>query len=452
MVSVCFYFQVHQPNRLRKYTYFDIGNRHDYEDDEANRAILLKVANKCYLPTTALLLELIKQYNGAFKVSFSLSGVFIDQCKKFCPEVLDSFKRLAETGCVEFLNETYYHSLSFLFSPDEFKEQVMMHRDLIKNEFGYEATTFRNTELIYSNDVAKTVKSMGYKAILAEGAEKVLGWKSANFVYEPQSCESLKLLMRNYQLTDDVAFRFSNQGWPGYPLFAEKYANWVHSLNANAETINLFMDFETFGEHQWADTGIFEFLRYLPREILKHPDYCFMTPAEVSSKIPPKAQIDVPYFLSWADMERDLTAWYGNELQKDALETVYSLEHDVKATGNADLIHAWRTLQTSDHFYYMCTKYANDGDVHKYFNPYHNPYDAYINYQNILTDFIRELEKEKENISRSESFAEVAEFGEPEEFAPAEQEPQDCAKPACACTKKGKKHGILKKIRGVFVA
>lgn len=391
MTKVCLYFQVHQPDRLRKYTYFDIGHQHDYEDEKANREILLKVANKCYLPTCRLLLKLVNQYQGKFKFAFSLSGVFVDQCKRYCPEVLTVLKKLAATGHVEFLNETYYHSLSALFSAEEFKHQVMLHKNMIKREFGYQATTFRNTELVYSNQIAKLVEELGYKTILAEGTEKILEWRSPGFVYRPHGCKKLKLLLRNYPLTDDVAFRFSDRNWVEHPLLADKYASWLHALHQQAETINLFMDFETFGEHQWEDSGIFAFLESLPEYVLRHPEYCFATPAEVSQQLTPVAELDVPYLISWADVERDLTAWQGNELQQDALHAIYSLEHDVKKLGKPDLLHTWRMLQVSDHFYYMCTKYAADGDVHKYFNPYNNPYDAYINYQNILADFSREV-------------------------------------------------------------
>jgi alpha-amylase len=393
MIGVCLYFQVHQPNRLRKYTYFDIGQVHDYEDDIANREILLKVANKCYLPTNALLLKLIKRYPGRFKIGFSISGTIIDQFRQFSPETLDSFKALAETGAVEFLNETYYHSLSCLFSPGEFKEQIDLHHQLIKKEFGYNATTFRNTELIYNNDIAKFIEDLGYATILAEGADKILGWRSSNFVYQPAHCRKIKLLLRNYSLTDDVAFRFSNRGWVEYPLYAEKYAHWLHALSSNAQVINLFMDYETFGEHQWKETGIFEFLEKLPEEIFKHPDFAFMLPHEASKAFAPVATLDVPDYVSWADEERDLTAWRGNSLQEDALQTIYVMEKAVKATHNPKIIHTWRTLLTSDHFYYMCTKFANDGDVHKYFNPYRNPYDAYINFQNIVSDFNLEIQK-----------------------------------------------------------
>ena len=402
MTDICFYFQVHQPHRLRHYTYFDVGHNHDYEDERANREIFNKVADKCYLPTTALLLELIKKYNGIFRIAFSLSGTFIEQAKRFRPEVLESFKRLVDTGCVEILNETYYHSLSFLFSKDEFKAQVELHKKLIESEFGFKATTFRNTELIYCNELGRYVEDLGYKTILAEGADKILGWRSANFLYKALGSTDLNLMLRNYRLTDDVAFRFSDKNWVEHPLTAEKYANWLHSVSSDSNLINLFMDFETFGEHQWEVSGIFEFLKHLPEYVLKHPEYKFVTPREASVKYKPVAELDVPYFVSWADEERDLTAWYGNDLQKDALETIYSLEHRVKAFGDERLLATWRMLQTSDHFYYMCIKYSSDGDVHKYFNPYNNPYDAYINYQNILSDFIGELQGKEERAAVKE--------------------------------------------------
>lgn len=404
MTDICFYFQVHQPHRLRNYSYFDVTHNHYYEDDKANREIFLKVADKCYLPTNALLLDLIKRHNGIFKISYSLSGTFVDQCRRYKPEVLDSFRKLVDTGCVELIDETYYHSLSFLFSKEEFKAQVLLHREMIEKEFGYRPTTFRNTELIYNNELAHVVESLGYKAILAEGADKILGWRSANYVYRPQGCNNLKLLLRNYRLTDDVGFRFSQASWDQYPLYAEKYASWLHSVKQDAEIINLFMDFETFGEHQWHQTGIFEFLNHLPGYILKHPEYSFATPSEVCNKYNAVGELDVPYYVSWADEDRDLTAWYGNDLQKDSLEGIYSLEKEVKATEDPHLLFVWRMLQTSDHFYYMCTKYSADGDVHKYFNPYHNPYDAYINYQNILSDFALEVTKKEKELGKKDLF------------------------------------------------
>lgn len=407
MVTICLYFQVHQPKRLRKYTYFDIGKNHYYEDDAKNREIFLKVANKCYLPTNALLLSLIKKHKNAFKIAFSLSGVFIEQCQRYSPETLDSFKRLAATGQVEFLNETYYHSLSFLFSQEEFKQQVMQHRQLIKKEFDCDATTFRNTELIYNNELAKVVESLGYKTILAEGADKILGWRSPNYVYQPKGCEQLKLLLRNYSLTDDIAFRFSERTWSEYPVYADKYAYWLHALHGQADVINLFMDFETFGEHQWQESGIFEFLKHMPDYVLRHPEYNFMMPSEVSQKLQPVAALDVPYFMSWADVDRDLSAWCGNALQEDALQAVYALEHDVRALHDPVVLSTWRSFLTSDHFYYMCTKYAADGDVHKYFNPYHNPYEAYINYQNIICDFSQEVVAKKKQLSQATETVEV---------------------------------------------
>jgi alpha-amylase len=393
MPSVCFYFQVHQPLRLRPYTFFDIGHNHFYEHQEENRAILAKVADKCYLPTNRLLRELLRTYEGRFRVAFCISGVALEQFERYQPDVLASFKALAETGCVEFLNETYYHSLAFLFSVPEFKQQVQLHHRKIRELFGWNAKTFRNTELIYNNDLARTVGEMGYTTILAEGADHVLGWRSPNFVYQPAGCPRLRLLLKNYRLSDDIAFRFSNRAWNEFPLTADKFAGWVHQMAGAGESLHLFMDYETFGEHQWEYSGIFEFLKALPPEIFKHPDFAFETPAETAYRHQPVAQLDIPQFVSWADIERDITAWMGNDMQRDALQAVYALEARVKRKRHPDLLRAWRALQTSDHFYYMCTKWFADGDVHKYFNPYKSPYDAYINYMNILTDFSQHLDE-----------------------------------------------------------
>lgn len=386
MPSVCFYFQVHQPHRLRSYNYFDIGHQPFYQDNEKNKEILLKVARKCYLPANALMLKLIQQHKRKFKVAYSISGVAIEQFKKYSPETLDSFKRLVDTGCVEMLNETYYHSLSFLFSPQEFLAQVEKHRHLIKNEFCQSPVTFRNTELIYNNELAKLVESLGYKVILAEGAEKVLDWRSPNFIYRAKETQNLKLLLRNYKLSDDIAFRFSNPDWKEYPLVSEKFSSWVHQTAGNGDIVNLFMDYETFGEHQWEDKGIFNFLEALPSSILSHTDFDFCTPSEAIERYPARDEINIHDAYSWADMERDLTAWRGNELQEDALQGVYALEKSVKETKDPDLLASWRSLLTSDHFYYMCTKWFSDGDVHKYFSPYDDPYTAYTNFQNVLKD------------------------------------------------------------------
>ena len=386
MVSVCFYFQVHQPFRLRKdFDFFAIGNEAArYEDDELTRNILLKVAQKCYLPTNHLMLRLINRYQGRFRISYSISGVALEQFERYAPEVLDSFRMLADTGCVEFINETYYHSLAFLFSKKEFVAQVDAHRRKLKELFGVTPTTFRNTELIYNNDLAREIEAMGYKTILAEGADHILGWRSPNFVYQPSSAYKLSLLLKNYRLSDDVAFRFSDRGWAEFPLSAEKYAVWLHQVAGAGEVINLFMDYETFGEHQWEDTGIFNFLEALPEYVFHHPDFCFQTPSEVTKTYQPMGKVDAPHFVSWADIERDTSAWLGNPMQDGAVEFAYAMEEAVHRSGDIDLIHAWRKLQTSDHFYYMCTKWFNDGDVHKYFNPYDSPYEAFMLYSNAM--------------------------------------------------------------------
>jgi alpha-amylase len=385
MASVCLYFQVHQPYRLRNYTIFDQDS--NYFDDTKNAEICRKVAKKCYLPSNLLILELIKKYNGKFKISYSITGVMLEQIEQYAPEVLSSFQQLAGTGCVEFLAETYYHSLSFLYSVDEFAEQVETHRQTVQRLFGQLPRVFRNTELIYNNDLASFIEQRGeFDAILTEGASHILGYKSPNFIYRPVNCSSLKLLLKNYRLSDDIAFRFSNRSWCQWPLLADKYASWVNAANSCGFVVNLFMDYETLGEHQWQDTGIFEFMRHLPEEILRHPDNDFKTPSEIVDTYEPLDVIDVPYTISWADIERDLSAWRGNAMQRNALTELYKLEEDVKATRDKNIIRDWRRLQTSDHFYYMCTKYFADGDVHKYFNPYDSPYDCYISFMSVLND------------------------------------------------------------------
>lgn len=391
MPNVCLYFQVHQPCRLRRYSFFDVGRIHDYEDGDENRRILNRVAEKCYLPAGAILMQMIEEYGGAFRIAFSLSGVVLDQIERYRPDVLDLFQRLGATGCVEFLNETDSHSLAFLSSPREFRAQVLRHRERIHSLFGQEARTFRHTELIYSNALAAVVERMGYRAILAEGTEKILGGRSPNLVYRPSGCRRLKLLLRNYRLSDDVSFRFSDRRWNEYPLTAAKYAHWLHRIRREEAVINLFMDYETLGEHQWPETGIFDFLRSFPGEILRRPDFSFRTPAETVEAHDAAAEIDCPDFISWADAERDTTAWLGNAMQRDAACKLYRIESAVRRRKDERLLRTWRMLQTSDHFYYMCTKWFSDGDVHRYFNPYESPYEAYINYMNILDDFSRSL-------------------------------------------------------------
>lgn len=403
MLAICFYFQVHQPFRLRKYSFFEIGKNPYYKDEEQNFEIMQKITGKCYLPMNNLLLKLIDKFEGKFKVSFSISGTAIDQFEAYSPEVLKSFQDLVNTGCVEILSETYNHSLAYLFSQEEFKEQVGKHKNAIKSLFGKEPQVFRNTELIYNNDLGKSIADMGYKAMLAEGADHVLGWRSPHYLYHPKDSDKIKLLLKSYQLSDDIAFRFSNKGWNEYPLTVDKYVPWVEAIHGNGQVVNLFMDYETFGEHQWASTGIFDFMEALPGALLKHPDTFFMTPSEVADTFPAVSALDVPEYMSWADEERDLTAWLGNDLQDDAIAALYTLEDSVNKTNNPNLINTWRNLQTSDHFYYMCTKWFSDGDVHSYFNPYATPYDAYINYMNVLADFKFRVEEDlnKDNEKRS---------------------------------------------------
>jgi len=388
MPSVCFYFQVHQPLRLRHYTVFD--NSDQYFDDHKNAMICRKVAHKCYLPANRLLLKLIRRFGGQFKVAYSLTGVLLEQLQRYSPEVISTFDALAETGCVEFLAETYYHSLSSLYSRAEFVDQVSKHIETIDHLFGQKPRVFRNTELIYDNDLAALVESMGdFEAVITEGADHILGPRSPDFVYQPKACRKLKLLLKNYSLSDDIAFRFSNRNWPEWPLTADKFARWISNINGNGNAVNLFMDYETFGEHQWEDTGIFNFMWHLPEEILRHPDNDFKTPSEVVRTYPAIDTVDVPHVISWADTERDVSAWLGNAMQSSAVHELYRLERKIKETGDERIITDWRKLQASDHFYYMCIKYFADGDVHRYFNPYDSPYDSYINFMNVLNHLHR---------------------------------------------------------------
>lgn len=382
MASVCIYFQVHQPFRLRRYSVFDTDPF--YFDELKNAEICRKVAHKCYLPANRLMLKLIREHGQKFKVSYSITGIALEQFEKYVPEVIDTFKELAATGCVEFLAETYYHSLSFLYSKDEFRDQVELHRAKIKELFGQEPRVFRNTELIYSDAVGLLVSHLGFDACLAEGADHVLGYRSPNYVYRPPHAPKFKLLLKNYRLSDDIAFRFSNRAWEHWPVTAEKFANWVTQINGNGVCCNLFMDYETIGEHQWAETGIFEFLEHLPRAILEKDHHTFVTPSELIDANDALDELTVENATSWADTERDLSAWLGNAMQSNALVELYKLEKPLKAKGDEELLRAWRLMQSSDHAYYMSTKYFSDGDVHRYFSPYESPYDSYINFMNVL--------------------------------------------------------------------
>jgi len=403
MPSLCFYFQVHQPFRIKNYSFFDIGNTHEYEDDLKNHTILNKVADKCYLKTNQKMLELIQRHNGKFKISYSISGTAIEQFEKYRPDVLQSFIDLASTGCVEFLSETYYHSLSFIFSKTEFKRQVEKHAAIIKKYFNQVPKVFRNTELIYNNELANYIQGMGFKGIICEGVDHLLNGRSPNFVYHAVGADNVKLLLKNHRLSDDIAFRFSDKAWAEFPLTADKFKSWVHDIAGNGETINLFMDYETFGEHQWESTGIFDFLDHLPAEILKHPDFDFKTTSEVIDSLQARDSYDVHEFSSWADSERDLSAWLSNSMQKEAIKQIYSIEKEVLSCGNSEIIKVWERLQTSDHYYYMCTKFWSDGDVHKYFSPFDSPYDAYLYFMNVFSDLecsVKKLHKKIKNTNR----------------------------------------------------
>lgn len=430
MASTVFYFQVHQPHRLKPYSVFHTDPF--YFNEDANGQIAEKVANKCYRPTTKLILDLIKRHEGNFRVSYAITGTVIDQWKKFTPDVLDLFVQLAETGCCEFVAETYYHSLSFLYSQDEFHQQVDMHTKLVQEHFGQTPNVFRNTELIYANELARALAKITnpdgtprFLGAICEGVDRHLGYRSPNYVYRPPADAEGKtimgpndrpfgLLLKNYKLSDDIAFRFGNKGWEEYPLSAEKFAKWVHQINGDGYLCNLFMDYETFGEHQWEDTGIFKFLEKLPEaifDVAHKPDGTtenhFITPSEALQSFHPIGEYDVPDYISWADTERDLTAWRGNAMQHNALEETYRVEKilkdrlvEAKSKGDPEklknieyIVTDWRKLTTSDHFYYMCTKYWADGDVHKYFSPYDSPYDGYINFMNVLDNVKTRLAK-----------------------------------------------------------
>lgn len=390
MLHLVFYFQVHQPYRIRHFNVLDIGHNSEIFDENLNRSVIRKVGDKCYLPANRLFRELIDRYEGNFKIAYSITGIAIEQFRTYYPEVLESFKELARTGCVEFLGETYYHSLAFQFDKDEFIEQVRQHKALMAREFGWTPIVFRNTELIYQDSLADLIwEEAGFKAILAEGAEKILDWRSPLYAYKANN-NNLFLLLKYYQLADDIAFRFSNRSWPEFPLTADKFTSWLSQLGTVEKGdknlfANLFMDYETFGEHQWFETGIFEFMRHLTKKISNHPHLSFAWPSDVIdiTNYTPET-LSFPYPVSWADTERDLSAWLENDFQHNASETFYEILHEIKSKNRHDLLEIARKLSTSDHYYYMCTKYFQDGDVHKYFSPYQSPEHAYMYYMNAL--------------------------------------------------------------------
>ncbi|UII31153.1 glycoside hydrolase family 57 protein [Fulvivirga ulvae] len=393
MSAICFYFQVHQPFRLRHYRFFDVGRSHQYYDEATNSSIIKKIAKKCYLPANELLYDLLTGNQGNFKVSFSISGTALEQFELYTPEVLTSFKRLVDTGHVELLAETYTHSLASIASKKEFKNQVNQHVRKIYQTFGQYPKVFRNTELIYNDTIGRQVADMGFKGMLTEGADRILAHKSPNYVYSTHPVSDFKILLKNYKLSDDIAFRFSDRSWSQWPLNVEKYVSWLNRLPKYHQVVNLFMDYETFGEHQWSDSGIFKFLNDLPAHVFSSSDYSFIHPSEALDRFEPVDILSVPETISWADEARDLSAWLGNTLQKDAFESLYKLRKKIRKCDSREILRDWQYLQTSDHFYYMSTKDFADGQVHKYFNPYPSPYLAFINYMNVLSDFEGRLTK-----------------------------------------------------------
>ena len=390
--TLCFYFQIHQPVRLRRYRFFDIGKRHDYFDEYVNRSTIRRIAERCYLPMNHLIMDLIKRYGTNFKVSFSISGSALEQFALHAPEVIESFQELAKTGCVEFLAETYAHSLASLSDTDEFERQVRRHAAKMEELFGQKPVTLRNSSLIYSDQIGERVAAMGFESMLTDGAKHVLGWKSPNFVYTNVMNPRLKLLLKNSRLSDDLTLRFSDHSWHEWPLTADKYARWLKDSTRDSEIVNLFMNYETFGENQLAETGIFEFMRSLPEYIFSTTDFEFLTPGEAVKKHQPVAPLHVPYPISWADEEKDITGWLGNELQNEAFEELFKIQPKVEALNDPELNEDYSRLQASDHFYYMRTKLFSDNDYHRYFSPYETPYEAFINYMNVLSDFIARVE------------------------------------------------------------
>lgn len=388
--GIVLYLHVHQPWRVRNYDIFDVASKHNYfsesaSPDQDNELIFHKIADKSYKPMNRLLEKLLNDHPD-FKVSLSITGTFIEQAEQFDSSVLDSFKRLVDTGRVEILSETYHHSLAFFYDRNEFEAQVERHRQKIREVFGVETRVFRNTELAYNNELAKWADDHGFNGIIAEGWDDVLGWRSPNYVYRPVNTGNIKLLMKNYRLSDDIAFRFSDRGWADWPLTADKYHRWASTALEDAPLLNLFMDYETFGEHQWAEDGIFEFFEQFVRHWVSRPDQKFYTISEAIEANEPQGEISVTQTVTWADSERDLSAWLGNNLQHEAMKYIYDMTERVLRTGDGQLIDDWRKLQTADHVYYMSTKHADDGSIHSYFSPYSSPYEAFLNYMNAIRD------------------------------------------------------------------
>ena len=393
MKAICFYFQIHQPFRLKRYRFFDIGNDHYYYDDFANDDIITRIAQRSYIPAAETLLRMIEESNGKFRCAISISGVALEQCERYVPEFVDLLKKLADTGKVEFLAETYAHSLSSLTDYDEFINQVKVHNEKLHEMFGVKPKVLRNTELIYCDEMAPVIASMGYKGVITEGAKHILGWKSPNYIYSAASAPKLKLLLKNDKLSDDIAFRFSNTEWDAYPLTADKYIDWIASTPAEEQIVNLFMNLETFGGMQSRETGIFQFLEALPRFAAER-GIDFLTPSDAIAKLKPVGDLSVLHPISWADEARDTSAWLGNKLQNEAFNKLYSVAERVRLCDDRRLKQDWYYLQASDHLFYMSTKNLADGVVHSHFSPYETPFQAFTNYMNVLSDFIVRVEEQ----------------------------------------------------------
>lgn len=393
MKAICFYFQIHQPFRLKRYRFFDIGNDHYYYDDFANDDIVTRIAQRSYIPAAESLLRMIEQSGGKFRCAISITGCALEQCEQYVPEFIDLLKKLADTGCVEFLAETYAHSLASLTDPEEFANQVKVHDEKLHELFGVRPKVFRNTELIYCDELAPQILEMGYKGVITEGAKHILGWKSPNYVYSAASAPKLKMLLKNSKLSDDIAFRFSDTSWNAYPLTADKYMDWIASTPAEEQIVNLFMNLETFGEMQARETGIFQFLEALPRFAAER-GIDFWTPSEAIAKLKPVGELSIMHPISWADEARDTSAWLGNRLQNEAFQKLYSVAERVRLCDDRRLKQDWWYLQASDHFFYMSTKHNNDASVHSHFSPYETPFQAFTNYMNVLSDFIVRVEEQ----------------------------------------------------------
>lgn len=393
MKAICFYFQIHQPFRLKRYRFFDIGNDHYYYDDFANDDIITNIAERSYIPAAETLLKMIEDSKGKFHCAISITGVALEQCEQYVPQFVDLLKKLADTGCVEFLSETYAHSLASLTDLEEFESQVKAHDEKLFQLFGIKPKVLRNTELIYFDDLAPQIASMGYKGVITEGAKHILGWKSPNYVYSSVSAPKLKILLKNDKLSDDITFRFSDHEWSEYPLTADRYIDWIASTPKEEQVINLFMNLETFGQMQSRETGIFQFLEALPR-FAEEKGISFVTPTDVVSKIKPTAPLSVVHPISWADEARDTSAWLGNKLQNEAFNKLYAIAERVRLCDDRRLKQDWLYLQASDHFFYMSTKHCNDGQVHSLFSPYETPFQAFTNYMNVLADFIVRVEEQ----------------------------------------------------------